>query len=999
LYSHSILQVVQRLLLPIQHPPANNNNNSSTINDNGGGQVVGGWAGGGDDDDDDDDDDDANIFRCRWSETPESIDFLLDSLTGSGKLAQSSDDPELRLYEAQNASEVLITVIQNSPLTSLTMISLTTDPCLERIVRAASTLREGEDFSPHDSTLTCALNVFESLVLQLGGYGSVATDATPVGILPAPAVASAETLLSEHLESALNNLGSLLRHESTTSWQSPTQFSKDEPQQILGTSRLRIVRLIESLVLLGNPAVDKVLCTTSCLGICLQLFWEFEWCSMLHQSVANLLVHVFEGANARADLQEFFLVKCDLLSRLVECFDTEDDEIDDDEIDTELLLENASSTTTTTTSGGSNIVDSNDASGEGPNIQEPRLSDVVKHEEIREDSEHGSLVSGDSAKSADSAVSGDSAVSADSVASGDSGDSTAVLADGEAPLTVSDDDVEAALEQQQEAQTGTKLNSSASQSLSSDAMSTGVDAPSHLPSLRKGYMGHVIIICQALVHASTSAPNENSNGASLGEGSSDNLGLSNSSRNSVGNKMAMMMMNGGDVQQETGEEPAGAEEKPQSEAELTLPDDDDDDAGEESSYVDSEAAAQTTLVIAQLINSHDMRERWHEFVSTTLASETAIQSTPLGGFNAAAMSIDPLQAHRPPMTELSGMFDEAHDEDDDDDDDMPAERGLSAGGDMLDMDDNDIEVAASMMEALNLPERGGNAGHRQGEFGAPNANDYMFDDPLGNNNNQRFGGDFRDDSDSSDDEDDDPTPAYMRRAASNDSSSSDPPVMDLFAGNMMNGEPGGSGGSGFADFASFDDAFAAAGDSPSSDSGSAGENLFASPVAPPQVQQEAAVSEEEDPFAAPSPTSASTGPNSDDFFGSGGSHEFLLEEPETKAAKDLFDDDDPDKEQPSSDKKAPALQDEIPATESEETSEEPKEMTNPGEASSESSTGPTPDEQEAPKESPPTTEMDKEEKKNGKSEDISDEKGDDQEQREQEIEREEEPVEEPVLDN
>ena len=41
---------------------------------------------------------------------------------------------------------------------------------------------------------------------------------------------------------------------------------------------------------------------------------------MLHQSVANLLVHVFEGANARSEMQEYFIVKCNLLGRLMDSF-------------------------------------------------------------------------------------------------------------------------------------------------------------------------------------------------------------------------------------------------------------------------------------------------------------------------------------------------------------------------------------------------------------------------------------------------------------------------------------------------------------------------------------------------------------------------------------------------------------------------------------------------------------------------------------------------------
>jgi len=82
-------------------------------------------------------------------------------------------EKERRLDLYLNASEVLITIIQNSPLTSPSLKIITTDPVLEKLMIAASCLEEGAAFSPHDSKLTCAMNVLESLILQLGGYGSV----------------------------------------------------------------------------------------------------------------------------------------------------------------------------------------------------------------------------------------------------------------------------------------------------------------------------------------------------------------------------------------------------------------------------------------------------------------------------------------------------------------------------------------------------------------------------------------------------------------------------------------------------------------------------------------------------------------------------------------------------------------------------------------------------------------------------------------------------------
>ena len=789
LYSHSIMQIVQRLLLP---PP------SSFLTK---------------DEDDDDDDSDKNgdfeddtrdsLFQCHWCELPEAIDLLLNCLIVPVDTTSSQEEQDMQLSKSQNASEVLITVIQNSPLTSTTLLSLTTDPIMGRIIKAACTLEDGADFSPHDSPLTCALTVLESLVLQLGGYGSVGTaletaeegvscngDAVTNGdedsslhleegvevLKVFPELANAETLIC-HLPELLQSLGDLLCHPSTKTWLSPMQFSKSEEQALLGLSRLRIVRLIESLVLLGNPQVDVLLCESDCLSICLDLFWEFQWCSMLHQSVANLLVHVFEGANGRAELQGYFLNKCNLLGRLMDSFDDTEDPID-----TGVLL---------------------------------RLPSRGPLASLTESDRHSSVA----------AVYGDS--------------------DNEV-IPVSDDDVDAALEQVTEidreikATEVTKDDASGASGVADEEGSTGAsDVKSSLPSLRMGCLGHVIIICQALVHACSqhvTEMHENANASGmmrsvdLGDGAptDDVNGTNEVDENTEGAK----------TESSSKESEISAQVSAQG---------DDQDAQDELS--DSQRPTSNGLVIAQLIESNPLHDRWEEFIITTLAAETAIQSTPLGGSSTSA--VDPLPAMN--VARSSRTYDFSEDEEEDGSGERSGNaKGFLGGGEVLDMDDNDLDIAASMMEALNLGPRprgaNGADGHNDADessgsrqdpattpFGTVIQNqdsgsgDYIFDDPLGGNSRfNTFG------EDSSDDEDEADEGATGSSGLQNGTKSSMPgkededevPVMDLFTGNFgfdktpaqqmdlgvtseVNTENGAW--SNFANFdANFDDAFAAA---------------------------------------------------------------------------------------------------------------------------------------------------------------------------------------------
>jgi hypothetical protein len=570
-----------------------------------------------------------------------------------------------------------------------------------------------------------------------------------------PLIADLSTMI-EHLPRLLGNLAKLLRHPSTAQWKSPMQFSKSEPQPLLGTSRLRIVRVLEAMVLLGDPEVDSYLVMSDCLETCLDLFWEFQWCSMLHQSVANLLVHVFEGGNARVDMQEYFIIQCNLLSRLMDSY-----------------LE----------------------MGVTPNM--PAV--VLGLKEL------------------------DGGGAASSVGS-DKGSSD--------HLPVSEDDVDAALEQESEAQ-GQGASSEKEAEMTSvdqgsmeavqfesrDNSIIGAGAPSQ--SFRLGYMGHVIIICQALVHASTEDADENQEENSNMEGSETRRATDGES---------------GDGQ----------------------------DGGVNGfADVSREDTLQEPLLLAEMVKYHPAVERWHAFMSTTLASETSIQATPLGGFNASANG-DPLHSHRPGLEEEDMM---------DDDGSTPAlpPRGMLGGGDAIDMDDNDLDIAASMISGMTLGRQnsgssGGSGGDNDSDGGnsgnsgdsqrtydsgetANSGSGYMFDDPLGKMKEGALGIELgklmnyktdkgagkvvrkesktaaADDEDE-EEENDSSSDEEPERQRSNSDEDEDVKVMDLFAGNFYYGdsdqpaEPqegdsdapewsqeGDSDAPDWSNFANFDDAF------------------------------------------------------------------------------------------------------------------------------------------------------------------------------------------------
>lgn len=718
LYSHSIMQIAQRLLIP-QKPTGKpsmeggdeeDGTNCKPEDDNAGDDIIIAGA---------DDSNEAKVF-CDWSSSSEALDLLLDMLMSDNMSEDDVQDDEQRLDLSLNASEVLITIIQNSMLSSNTMLSLTQSGTVLRIITAATVLPVGHDyFSQHESMLTSAMNVLESLILQLGGYGAVGTmslvqgDDDPqnpqnqidlsdpngnddifrsdsdeqegdqpsspssdvdhqqqIGDQPTledttyanedeedkQLIADLGSIL-EHLPFMLDNLSNLLRHPSTSTWKSPMQYADhtDEPdQQLLGNSRLRIVRVLESLVLLGDPDVDAILVQQAeCLEICLDFFWQFQWCSMLHQSVANLLVHVFEGQNTRYEMQEFFLHKCNLLGRLMNSF-LRPDEIAKN--DANAIIENNAQVTVITSEQG------DDASTHSNNISSPQAPSPVQIE--------GIIVENldDLDEVEDGSPTGVELLTAALLESGDISKGNTNNLDS---LPVSEDDVDAAMEQ---GNINTEQLSTEAVRYESREASVigGASAAPSAQSFRYGYMGHVIIICQALVNAYM---HDN-------EGQDIQMQQPQQSQDTLldGQAVPLCIAKG-----EVGDT-------------------------EEDTYIGPKDDFGDPLLLAELVSQHPLAERWHEFVATTLAAENAIQSTLLGGYNMQAsssggmMMIDPLHSHRP------GLIDEGYMMGDDGEGPpAPPLRGMLAGGDVIDMDDNDLDIAASMMAGLTLNRNSGNS--------------------------------------------------------------------------------------------------------------------------------------------------------------------------------------------------------------------------------------------------------------------------------------------------
>ena len=898
LHSHSIMHIVQRLLLPSvarkqQKSEANEKNNAenpngsindkfmNTISEMNSAEDSNHNSNSNIEDDGMGEDDIENpmdhLFQCDWSEYPiHALELLLSQLEGkteqpylikykfpvgydkseskesSENETTDSDKYEANLSRAQHASEILIGIIQNSPPDSSVMTTLSTDPFLGRIIELASFSSGSNEtgiLMPHESTMTCAMTVLENLILQLGGYGSAShattteaessakahsspsvireadtsfclTELGPHTPISSPTVADNDqtvatpAALIQHLPSLLENLSSLLVHPETKKWAIATQFTHNQPRPILGIVRLRAIRLLESLVLLGHPMADLLLQQSACLEISLDLFWKFEWCSMLHQSVANFLVHVFEASDQRADLQSYFIERCQLLKKLMDSFcdgispvsqDVQTNHVNNADFGDDVAMALKTMYTNPTTSS----LESLDGS-ESDNSCKERLFDA---------------------------------------------DETDVVAH------VSEDDVESAMEKEEqdsEARGAVFQNNSVSKHNCLNETNAESGAAASVRdgnvSCRRGYMGHVILICQSLVKACDVQFEDNS-GQNPREATESNESQLSHDDFLVQNATMTADFESSAVHLMSNESPISSRKRLDTSPTRVV----DDDMLTSPitniilSPTDSEELVESSLEcnvqqnvshLVSAIYQDPLAERWKSFISSTFATEMNAQSVPLGGQSLTKNSSASVGSDSKNRF-ASVVSDES-------DTDFLGNKGVFGiiDGD-FDMNEAEIDIAAEMMESLNLhsPNKdhqpighnrlsggllignngSGNGQERNiGNFGSLiqsnssiESKGYVYDDPLGcvcqfdnENSSDEEDNDFAPKAANFSEEENDISKVLNKSSSTDEDDEDDmAPVLDLFTGNFSESfsnnsasaqEESSGSNIGWANFADFD---------------------------------------------------------------------------------------------------------------------------------------------------------------------------------------------------
>lgn len=271
--NYSIMQIVQRLMLP--HLPFSNPSDPEAFSL----------------------EESKEVDQCNWSFMTSSCELLLSNM-----LNPSHVDVPLHV------SDMLITVLQLSPPETLLIRYLCQPDSIRSLIRSATSdignSIESTASIEYNISLAAA-SVLESLISRLyesgflmqnqnGSEESEGNDRDSVNQVHELIVQICDEI-TPHVGLITEVLRKLLRESENNSL--TLQCKIKAPK--LGHHGLQIIKLVESLTRIGSTKVDQSFCDHGLFEVCIQLFFAYEFNSVLHLSIQRIFVTIFEGTSLR----------------------------------------------------------------------------------------------------------------------------------------------------------------------------------------------------------------------------------------------------------------------------------------------------------------------------------------------------------------------------------------------------------------------------------------------------------------------------------------------------------------------------------------------------------------------------------------------------------------------------------------------------------------------------------------------------------------------------
>lgn len=463
-----------------------------------------------------------------------------------------------------------------------------------------------------------------------------------------------------------------------------------------GQPRWRGVRVLEALVLLGEEEIDRVMVSEEngsgdIIGMACDLFWEMEWCSGLHQSVANMVVHILEGENKRHYLQHYLINKYNILQYFMKAFKKNEEMVQKTNFRLGYM--------------GHVII----------------MCQALEHVEHNKESEINEDINHDAK---------------DVILACRSNDDVEMVEMTEMGNTTTKDDDEDCMDDKVNDEVGDILDGKEEQEDEPHSLSAEIQSNAYSGSDGENDTLPPVLCEEAI---STSSHGENKTEVENVDSNFEKDFVSHDMRNAsvitdyvppsveqnddtsnfekdfVSSKVGLMAQAIAtpipvDDSNDISQGPPSEERIPPKHLETLTP---------SPTTPDSKCSHPSSEIIS-ILKSHSLYTSWCEFLSTVLAADTLIQSTHLGGTHSEKSGHDCINQ--------ANAFDDFEDTDTD---------VLSAGipGDDFDVSDNLLDIAASMMEGIYVSNKMGTSmlgtGPDEDITSQLISGNYLFDDPLG----------------------------------------------------------------------------------------------------------------------------------------------------------------------------------------------------------------------------------------------------------------------------
>ncbi len=333
LENYSILQIVQRLLLP--HIPFSINSDQDSPLD------------------------ELDDVKCNWASSELSCNLLMEKM-----LDPSIDgDKEISLHIAS----VMMTVLQISPLDSPFLVNTCSTELIDLLCSrgfygydgnmngSSSSSSNSSSRSNGSSSSSCnrSSNVNESIALasiqvlevllsrlsealhpvtyqgtDINVFGPTVAEVpvvlrnllSNIDTVIKPHITALKTSLCQYLDSNISSTSHGDQEESTEInrrskhfiCQTKSKFAK------LGNYGLQLVKIVEILVRTENINLDSALCDNDVISTCISLMFKYELNSILHLAVQRTVIQILGSGPDRNNIQEHLIIKCNILEKIME---------------------------------------------------------------------------------------------------------------------------------------------------------------------------------------------------------------------------------------------------------------------------------------------------------------------------------------------------------------------------------------------------------------------------------------------------------------------------------------------------------------------------------------------------------------------------------------------------------------------------------------------------------------------------------------------------------